>query len=162
MPTFTINRMLETPHVVVGAAIATNIPNPYIAIPLSFLSHFVLDRTLHWNPHTYSETKKFGRPKNKSIVITAVDILLALIVGFLLASRVLPDSMHFLTIVLSCFAAVLPDVSKYPFFLFKKTRCGLYKKWVDLERSWQVETDHFSGKLTQIVVIIASLYWIFS
>lgn len=154
--------MLETPHVVVGAAIAIAIPNPLVAIPLSFASHFVLDKTLHWNPHTYTETKKFGKPKNSSLVISAVDMVLALAVGFSIAFLVLPDTMHFYTILFSCFAAVLPDVSKYPFFLFKKTRKGLYKKWVDLERSWQVETDHISGKLTQVAVILASLYWIFS
>ena len=154
--------MLETPHVVVGAAIAISIPNPLIAIPLSLASHFVLDKTLHWNPHTYTETKKFGKPKNKSLLISAIEVIVALTFGLTIAYQVLPNTAHFLTIIFSCFAAVLPDVSMYPFFLFEKTRKGLYKKWVDLERSWQVETDKIAGKLTQVAVIIASLYWIFS
>ena len=49
--------MLETPHVAVGAAIAASIPNPLIAIPLAFASHFALELVPHWNPHLNTELK---------------------------------------------------------------------------------------------------------
>ena len=63
--------MLETPHVAVGAAIAVAIPNPYLAIPLALASHMILDHTPHWNPHFYTETKKFGKPTQKSTVFAS-------------------------------------------------------------------------------------------
>ena len=39
--------MIITPHFLVGAAIATNIPNPILGLPLAFLSHFFLDFIPH-------------------------------------------------------------------------------------------------------------------
>ena len=53
--------MLETPHVIVGAAIAYKVVNPALALPLALGSHFILDITPHWNPHLSTETKKFGK-----------------------------------------------------------------------------------------------------
>ena len=48
--------MLLTPHTLVGVAIATNISNPFLAIPLAFISHFLGDKIPHWD--FYSNTKK--------------------------------------------------------------------------------------------------------
>ncbi|MFH1971517.1 MAG: hypothetical protein ABIJ05_04005, partial [Patescibacteria group bacterium] len=58
--------MLETPHIIVGAAIASKITNPLLSIPISFVSHFVLEKVPHWNPHLNSETEKYGKPTKKS------------------------------------------------------------------------------------------------
>lgn len=41
--------MLSTPHILVGAAIVKAIPNPYISLPLAFLSHFLFDFIPHWD-----------------------------------------------------------------------------------------------------------------
>ena len=151
--------MLETPHVAVGVALASKFPNPWIAIPLSLASHFVLDKIPHWNPHTYTETITNGGPSKSTIAITVIDIGVALALGLTFANKALPDTALAATIIASCFASVLPDVSKYPFFLFKATRTGIYKKWVEYERKLQVQTKgHFWGLLTQIAVIAAALY----
>lgn len=152
--------MLETPHVAVGAAIALKIPNPFIAVPLSLASHFVLDTIPHWNPHTYSETKKYGRPTNGTILITMVDIAMAFALGIGVAKNALPDTNLALTIIACSAASVFPDVSKYPFFMFKSLRKGLYERWVKYERSLQVEGPFWLGALTQVLVTIAALRWI--
>lgn len=57
--------MLETPHVLIGAAIATKVGNPFLAIPLAFASHFVLETVPHWNPHLNTETKKIRTSDQK-------------------------------------------------------------------------------------------------
>ena len=150
--------MLETPHVAVGAAIAVAIPNPFIAIPLAFASHFVLDIVPHWNPHSYTEVQKFGKISVNTKIIALVDAGLALGLGFFIASQV-PSQSHFITIILASFASVLPDVSKSPYFLLG-FRDGLLKKWVDFERSLQVETNFVVGMAVQILVIVAALIWI--
>jgi len=53
--------MLETPHVLAGAVIAAKVQNPFLAIPLAFASHFILEKVPHWNPHINAEMTKFGR-----------------------------------------------------------------------------------------------------
>ncbi len=151
--------MLETPHVAVGAAIAAKIPNPYIAIPLALISHIVMDQVPHWNPHSYTEIKTTGKISNKTKYLALADVAVSLGLGFWVASRFLPNYGHAVVILLASFASVLPDVIKSPYFLFKK-RTGLIKKWVDFERSLQVETAFVPGMLIQIGVIILSLMWI--
>jgi hypothetical protein len=151
--------MLETPHVAVGAAIATKIPNPFISIPLALVSHIVMDQIPHWNPHSYTEVKTKGKISDNTRYLALVDVTAALALGFFAASRVMPDTHHATTIIFSSFAAVFPDVSKAPYFLLGK-RSGLIKKWVDFERSLQVETSFWVGMLIQAIVIVACIAWI--
>lgn len=154
--------MLETPHVALGAAIAVKVGNPYLALPLALASHFVLDRIPHWNPHFYTETKKYGAPSNKSTTLAIVDSLAALGLGLAVASQALPDKAKFTIIIVACFLAVLPDQIKTPFFFVKSFRKGWLKRYVLWERSLQVDGPAFWGNLTQLAVTAASLWWIYS
>jgi len=153
--------MLETVHVAVGVGIALSSPNPSLTLPLAFASHFVLDMVPHWNPHTYTETKKFGRPSNKTIFITAVDIIFSLILGLGVAYLLLPNTYLAILVLAASFLAVLPDITKYPYFMFKSLRKGVYKKWVDYERSLQNDVALIPGSLTQIIILASALWWIF-
>jgi hypothetical protein len=151
--------MLETPHVAIGAAIATKIPNPYLAIPLAFLSHFVMDRIPHWNPHLVTETKKYGSPTRKSVIIIVVDVALSLILGTYLSLQALPDKAHAATIFLACFASVLPDLIEFPYF-FLKVRSKFLNTWLMFQKSLQVDTTPFWGLLTQVITVAAVFLWI--
>lgn len=151
--------MLETPHVAVGAAIATKIGNPYLALPLALASHFVLDRIPHWNPHFYTETKKYGKPSKASTTLAVADSLVALGLGIAAAGKALPDSTKFAIVIAACFLSVLPDQIKTPFFFFKKLRKGKLKKYVLFERSLQVDAPFWPGITTQILVTAASVWW---
>jgi hypothetical protein len=151
--------MLETPHVAVGAAIAAKIPNPFIAIPLAFASHFIMEKVPHWNPHLVTETKKYGMPTKKSMIIIAVDVVLALVLGGYVAWRALPDTGHAITILLASFASVLPDLMESPYF-FLKMRSKFIKNWLNFQKSLQVDTTFYWGMLNQALVILACLWWI--
>ncbi len=151
--------MLETPHVILGAAIATKIPNPFISIPLALASHFVLDKVPHWNPHLYTETQKLGHPSRVSTAIALTDIGLSLVAGFYFAGRFAPDYQRSAVVLACCLAAVLPDVVKYPYYYFK-ARFDILTKWVKFERSLQVDTTFYPGVLTQLLTILASIWWI--
>ncbi len=148
--------MLELPHTLVGALIATKIPSPIISLPLAFASHFLVDRIPHWNPSLYSEYKKFGRPTAKSTVVIVLDVILSLAAGLTIALQALPDINKFLVIIFACFLAVLPDVIEAPFFYFG---C----KWPVLMRliNFQVKIQGKAklpwGLLTQILTIIIVL-----
>jgi len=154
--------MLETPHVAVGAALAVKIGQPALAIPLALVSHFVLDRIPHWNPSFFTETKKYGHPTKNSIYFSAVESTVALFLGLFVAYQMLPNYTLAATVIVCSFASVFSDVVKIPFFFFR-SKSRLLARWVAWERSLQVETDSFFwGVATQIIVIIASLYWIFT
>ena len=148
--------MLETPHVALGAAIAVAIPNPLISIPLAFASHFILDMTPHWNPHLNTETKKYGRLTNKTLVIIGLDLACALLLSIYLYKT----GNNNLNILLGAFAAILPDVVEGPYFLF-----GLKNKyltiWMKFQKAIQADANVFWGLLTQIAVLVACYFWIF-
>lgn len=151
--------MLETPHVAVGAAIATQIPNPFISIPLAFLSHFVMERVPHWNPHIVSETKKYGSPTLRTRIIIAADVLMALVLGTYIASRVLPDTNHAAYIMLASLASVMPDLMEFPYF-FLNMRNKFLTQWLKFQKSLQVDTTPFWGLLTQVITIAAVFLWL--
>lgn len=151
--------MLETPHVAVGIAIATKFPNPWVAIPLSFTSHFVLDRISHWNPHLYTETQKKGKPSAQSTVIASIDIATAFVLGLTFAYKALPD-LRAAVLVLACsFAAIASDFVKYPYYYFQLRQKWLVA-WVKFERSLQVDSKSvFWGMVTQALVVVTSIFW---
>lgn len=151
--------MLETPHVVVGAAIATRVANPVLALPLAFASHFVLEKVPHWNPHLNTETEKYGKPTRKSTKIVIADVSLSLVLGFFIATRVLPDTGHFVTILAASFAAALPDIIEGPHF-FLGMRSTFVKKWIVFQKSIQADTTLVPGLLTQLATVIAAFWWI--
>ena len=153
--------MLETPHVAVGVAIASKFPNPWVAIPLSLASHFILDKVPHWNPHMYTETKKFGRPAKSSTTLALIDIGVAFVLGSSFAYSALPNYNLAILILACSLSSVLSDVVKYPYYYFSKFRPKLLVRWVNFERSMQVDTKSpFWGIVTQVVVTLAAFWWI--
>lgn len=151
--------MLEIPHVLTGIGIATNVANPFISVPLAFVSHFALDQIPHWNPHFYTETLNNGKPNKKSTTIAVTDSLIALGIGLFFTFNALPQNFLALNIFLCSFASVLSDQVKFPYF-YLGIKTGLLKKWVDFERSIQVDTGPFWGITTQVLVSLAALLWI--
>jgi len=152
--------MLELPHTTIGAMIATKIPNPLISIPLAFLSHLPLDLTPHWNPSLYTETKKYGKPTKKSTQLVIIDTLLSLGVGFFLASRVMPNINHAITIILTCFAAVILDVIE-GFYFFLGIRTKFLENLINFQRRYQRRVSVIPGLLIQGLVITLALLVIF-
>lgn len=151
--------MLETPHVALGVAIATKIPNPLISIPLSFASHFVLEFIPHWNPHLNSETEKYGKPTVKSTIITAADSTLALLLGSIIAFQPQNNPSQIINILLCSFFAILPDLVEAPYF-FLNIRNAFIKKWIAFQKSLQVDTNIYFGMFNQILFTLFCLFWI--
>ena len=79
--------------------------------------------------------------------------------GFYIASRVLPDTAHFYTILAASFFAVLPDVIEGPYF-FLNIKNEFIDKWIKFQKSLQNDTGIVPGLLTQFVTIIAAFFWI--
>jgi len=153
-------RMLETPHVVVGAAIATKVVNPALSIPLALGSHFLLEKIPHWNPHLNRETEKYGQPTKKSTQIVIADATTALVFGSFVAYQALPNTGHAIGILATCLASVLPDLIEAPYF-FLHIRKEAIKKWIKFQKSLQADAPLSWGILTQLVVIAVGAWWIF-
>ncbi len=146
--------MLELPHAAVGATIAVLIPNPLLAVPLAFASHFVMDLFPHWNPHIGREIRRYGHIAPSTTLLLVFDSSLSLYLGFALAFRVLPHITESFNILACSFAAVLPDVIEIPLILF-------HRKWVWLRRFSKWESSHQSrlpaptGIFTQLFILFA-------
>ncbi|MGB6839065.1 MAG: hypothetical protein WBD86_00445 [Microgenomates group bacterium] len=151
--------MLETPHIVVGAAIATKVVNPALAIPLAFGSHFLLERVPHWNPHLNTEKNKFGKITKQSTRIVIVDATIACALAIFIASRALPDINHTITILAASFFSALPDIIEGPYFFFD-VESKFIKKWIAFQKSIQADAEIIPGLLTQIITIAAAFLWI--
>lgn len=152
--------MLELPHVLVGAAIATTIPDPRISLPLALVSHFITDYVPHWNPHIHTELKKNGRISSLSKSILFLDSGGALFLGTFIASRALPDTNKFIVIMLACFLAVAPDVVEIPYYIFRSDNLWI-KKLISFQRAHQWNVPAFWGILAQIIVVSLCLQVIF-
>jgi hypothetical protein len=153
--------MLETPHVIVGAAIASQVIHPALAIPLALGSHFILETIPHWNPHLGTETKKYGRPTNQTTGIVIADASVALVAGSYLAYRALPNTALAVTILFACFASVVPDLVEAPYF-FLGVKNNFIIRWIASQKKLQTNAGVAVGLTTQLLVIIAGLWWILS
>jgi hypothetical protein len=153
--------VLETPHVIVGAAIATKIGNPALSLPLALTSHFILEKVPHWNPHLGTEKKKFGKVSNKTTIFVTLDSLTALFMGTYIASQALPDTKRVIIILIACFLSILPDLMEAPYF-FLNVKSKLIERWISIQKSMQENTSPLPGILTQITLIVAALWWIFA
>jgi hypothetical protein len=151
--------MLETPHVVVGAAIASKIGNPLLSIPLALCSHFLLEQIPHWNPHLNQEMKKFGKVTSTTKAVIAVDVVLSLFLGGLIASKKLPDMGSSVVILIAAFASILPDLVEAPYFFFGYNH-PLLHRWLIFQKKLQSDATIFPGLLTQIVTIAVALWWV--
>jgi len=151
--------MLETPHALLGAAIAVKLGNPLLSIPIAFASHFVLEKVPHWNPHLYYETDKYGKPTKNSTIIVVIDSSLALILGSAIAFRQ-PNMLMVVNVFLSSFAAVLPDLIEAPYFFLNVRNNEHIKRWIKFQKSIQVDAPPFWGLLTQVITIAAVFLWL--
>lgn len=156
-----ITPMLELPHVLVGAAIATAVRNPVLALPLALSSHLLLDEIPHWNPHISTELKTRHYLSASSILIIIVDSLLALTIGLVISARALPDTGQFINILACCLLGALPDLLEAPHFFFH-LRISVIEKLVHFQKRHQHNSPPLLGLLTQTLVIAASLLVIFS
>jgi len=150
--------MLELPHTLVGAAIATAIPNPAIALPLALASHFLTDYIPHWNPHLNTEFNTQGHISLRSKVIVMLDAGLALMIGTYIASK----SGHFVIVMLACFLAVAPDVAEIPYYFLGLKNIAPIKKLIEYQRAHQWNVRPVFGILFQILVILLSFIVIYS
>lgn len=103
--------MTATAHALVSGAIAASIPNPFLSIPLSFVSHLVMDTVPHWDFGTNWRT----RTKSKTGATAIADTIL----GFTLAYLWFGGKVESTSVLFACMVAGnLPDWMEAPWYIF--------------------------------------------
>jgi len=131
--------MLETPHALVGMVIAATIPNPWVALPLAFLSHFGVDMLPHWN------WEPDARPLSLLGIVLDL-ILLEILVGYLAFQSPLK-----LNLAAGAFLAILPDLVEAP-YIFLGLNNRYLKKLMRFQKDIQNRAPILPGLVTQILL----------
>jgi len=154
--------MLLTPHTFVGVAIATAIPNPYIAVPLSFAMHFAGDMIPHWD--FFSNTKKEERLVGWRPLAVMADLVIGVAVGLIFTLYtlwVLRNSSLAINIFLCGIVSVLPDALEGP-YIYMQSNPKILRWLVKIQSKMQFQAPLPWGVITQIFVIFVSLSLILS
>lgn len=102
--------MLDSSHALIGASIAKLVPNPYLGIPLSLLSHVLGDYVPHWD----FNTRKVKRSKLTLIALSLTDAFIGFFLGYLLFK----SSVDPIYLFIMMFTAQLPDWLEAPYHVF--------------------------------------------
>lgn len=93
--------MIGANHILTGALIGATVKQPAVALPLAFVSHFVLDLLPHFGFKDWQERHKYAALLNK---VLATDLLLILLVIIFLLSTATGN-----LVFAAAFVAVAPD-----------------------------------------------------
>lgn len=149
--------MTATAHALVSAAIASATGSSQLAIPLAFISHFIMDTVPHWD----FGTNWRSRAKAKTGAIAVADTLIGFTLAYLLFQGKVQPSMLFLSIV----AGNLPDWLEAPYYIFfarqdKKQPASTAGFWEKLtfmiyktENIFHAKAHAPLGIITQIVTV---------
>ncbi|MBI5613377.1 hypothetical protein HY947_00460 [Candidatus Gottesmanbacteria bacterium] len=102
--------MTSTAHTLVGGAIASAIPNPYLAIPLILASHFLMDSIPHWDMGTNWR----NRSKRETGALAITETLMGITIAYSLYQGKVETSF----LVLAIIASILPDWLETPWYIF--------------------------------------------
>ncbi len=102
--------MTATAHALVAGAIARAIPNPAIAVPLAFASHFIMDCIPHWD----FGTNWRDRPKHHTGSIAILETVLGITLTYFLFRGKVDTVLLSAAIV----AAEIPDWLEAPWYIF--------------------------------------------
>jgi hypothetical protein len=154
--------MTATGHALVAALIVAKIPNPYISLPLAFVSHFALDIIPHWDSGTHRHTIT----KKRLFYEAFFDVLVSVILSLVLYRDILGQSDYVL-LYSAVFLSQLPDWLMAPYLVLgSKNKFLAWSKWVyKLQHKMQSRVENpISGILTQIATVVflyIVLFWIF-
>lgn len=155
--------MLATSHALAAGIILKLVPDPKIALPLAFISHFVLDLVPHWD--VVSDRNRRGKPHQthslvgerdrfKLIFWAGLDVLLGFGLTFWLFSSLNPWLL-FGAIIL----AQLPDWLEMPYY-FWGLHLPLSVSTKKIQSVVHARTSLPWGLLIQLIVILPLLWWV--
>lgn len=147
------SHMLQLPHTTMGLLLAETVQSP-LAIPLAFISHFILDTVPHWDFFTNGKELLLWRK-----LAILIDFILSLILGILYCI-LHTDNYSQVVIALSCcVAANLPDVLEIPYFLGWQNKLTSYVLKVQSFLHWRAQLPW--GLLPQLLLVFFGIFFLF-
>jgi len=143
--------MLLTPHTIAGIAIATAIPDPYIAVPVAFGMHFLGDLVPHWDYCYESSDGKMDKLYPMKIML---DMSIGIGIGLFFTFYflwVMKNPIMAANIFLCGIASVLPDAITGP-AIFNENASGLPKFMHRIQHIVHFKAKLPWGILTQVLV----------
>lgn len=101
--------MTGSNHVVTGALVAAVVHQPQLAIPLAFLSHFVLDALPHYGDN--SDHSWLRTHFDKVLIVDAC------ITTAFLVTLAMTQPAHWLLMIICGLVAVSPDILWLPYYI---------------------------------------------
>lgn len=142
--------MTITAHILVGGAIASAVPNPYIGIPLSLVSHHLLDIIPHWDEGWGWRQK----PKLRLFAESFFDLALGLGVGYLMFVQSgffgLKTNLNYFLIC--SFFAIAADLMEAP-YLFLNWKFPPFSTFYNIQHQLQGKARLPWGVLTQVATV---------
>lgn len=150
--------MTATNHALTGAAVALLVKQPLLAVPVAFLSHYVLDALPHFGiPGSLSERNKSAL--GRVVVATDALLFLALIIALPLVAR---SAINPFLLAACMFAAYSPD-AVYLFRFAKELKTGefivggplsrFHRRIQWSERPWGISVELVYVALLSLFVI---------
>jgi len=148
--------MVTSAHLFAGAAIGKLTGNFYLAIPIAFMSHYVLDAVPHYNPKAVKLYLKKGLQgvDKKDLLIKGIEPLL----GVLITSFIAYTQKEFaLIMIVSAFFAWVPDLLVFWEWKYNHNQ-GVITR---IENIHHKHTTFFSGSIPQLIISILAFWIIF-
>ncbi len=143
--------MLVTSHAIIGSTLPLLIPNPYISIPLCFVSHFFLDMIPHWQV-------AFAPYKSTQFAVIGgvVDLMLGISFTVVL-SMYHPDIASLMW--LGAMAGMVPDIDTILPYIFPAIKNSkIFKFYWDWHCKIQYEINSVWGVVTKFVLLLSLIF----
>ncbi len=156
--------MILTPHLLVGAALGSEIQNFGIIFILSSILHFVFDALPHWE---YGQKYKFSVSDKKNFFFFILQALLDIFIGLTIVTFILWPGTFNLYIIAGIFFSLLPDGLVLLYFLWSiinKKEENFLKKYYDFHKKIHFSNKKnalFSGIIIEGLIFFLSLYLFF-
>ena len=148
--------MLSLAHAPVGALIAVKIGNPFIALPIIFASHFLMDWIPHWD--VGAGMSKGIRKKDDAIKMEIVELFLTFALVFAWWQVGNPQIAWLAWF--GAFIGILPDLIKSPKLFFNFTPAWL-KPFNEFHDSFHCSTQNkLIGLTPQVITLL--VVWLVS
>lgn len=144
--------MILTPHLIAGAAIASQTNNLFLIAIINFFSHHLLDALPHWD-YKISFKKRIGISLIKITADITIGVILILTAFFMSAEI---NFSYLFKLFLGAFFSILPDGFQFLAFMFPNKPFKLYLKFHRFF-SFNLKKKFFViGLTTQIIITITA------
>lgn len=156
--------MILTPHLLFGAAIASQFKNPFLAISLAFLGHYLLDVIPHNEYPIENIKKKQWRKILPDISMVSTDFLLGIFLIFIFSNNqpiiyvcaffsILSDGLNLLSLFSSN-----KILKAHNYFHHEKIHFLSNRELSQAKTQCEIRISFFWRVLTQTTVIIISIF----